>query len=355
MLPSSTVFVIGAGSGYDISMPLGADLLKMIGSQTNFKITHGQIHEDPQALTYAMFYGEVPGSISRVQLRSDIKETFDANKRIGKALRLIGSIDDYVNLHHSDAVLVRAAKIQIAYSILRSERSCKLMPQEKSSPVTELSSVQDTWLFDFFRMITKPSISIDPADVFKNVSVINFNYDRCFEQFMISALPNLYNISTTEASQIVRSANIIHPYGQVGDLPLMVSSATSVGFGDDTRFENVVRASETIKTYTEQVNSNLAQQIMNTVHTASKIVFLGFGFHKQNVDLLAGSGSVGNGRPIYGTAIGESDANIVEYSVRLEALGGSIIPGQRQRGNVFLMQHYDCATLLRSYREAISA
>lgn len=354
MLPTSTAFVIGAGSGFDIGMPLGFDLIKMIERNADFKAEHGRIVGDPEALIQAMFSEQVP-SAPTLRRKQDQQLIYGANMRIRDAANLVGSIDDYVNLHNTDENLVRAAKIQIAYAILASEQRCALRPTQVGYNVSDLKKLKKSWMFDFFKMISKPSNSQNPEDVFKNISIINFNYDRCLEQFLISAIGKLYNLEINQAARLVRDANIIHPYGQVGDLPIIRPTQDSVEFGDNTSFQSITRASNLIKTYTEQVNSDVATLIKNMINNCSRVVFLGFGFHRQNIDLLSIAGQGQSHRTIFGTAIGESEQNILEYAVRLRNIGGAAVPGQRMPGLVYLSKDLDCSGLIQSYREVLSS
>jgi hypothetical protein len=354
MLPTNTSFVIGAGSGFDIGMPLGFDLIKTIEHNAKFKAEHGRIVGDPEALVQSMFCEQIPGTLN-LRRRQDQQSIYGANVRIRDATNLVGSIDDYVNLHNSDENLVRAAKIQIAYAILSSERKCALRPTQVGYNASDLKRLDKTWMFDFFKMISKPSNSQNPEDIFKNISIINFNYDRCLEQFLISAIGKLYNIEVAEAARLVRDADIVHPYGQVGDLPVIRPTEDSVEFGDNTGFQSITRASNLIKTYTEQVNSEVTTRIKNMINNCTRVVFLGFGFHRQNIDLLSIAGQGQPHRTIYGTAIGESDPNILEYAVRLRGIGGTVVPGQRMPGQVSLRRELDCSGLIQSYREVLSS
>jgi len=112
------------------------------------------------------------------------------------------------------------------------------------------------------------------SEIFDRVSFINFNYDRCVEHFLFHALQKLYTLPEKDAKAIVDNLNIIHPYGIVGDGDFGNTSADYVALADG------------IKTYTEQVgNADVMLSLGAEVARAEAMVFLGFAYHSQNMEL----------------------------------------------------------------------
>lgn len=131
----------------------------------------------------------------------------------------------------------------------------------------------------------------DPDRLGEGISVICFNYDRCIEFYLAEAISAAYDIAYEDAAEIVQSINIIHPYGTLGELP---SKGKEVGEGIlpfgaplDHDIEWMKIAAENIRTYTEQQHD---PKMVNSIHEAvgesGILVFLGFGFNNQNLDLL---------------------------------------------------------------------
>src|SRR5437016_13425482 len=98
---------------------------------------------------------------------------------------------------------------------------------------------------------------------------------------------NLERICDEEsASQILSKFTIIHPYGLVA--PLRVADQREgVPFGETNPNEGLFALAENIKTYTEQITDQAAiYKIKDELDLACCIVFLGFGFHEPNMQLL---------------------------------------------------------------------
>ena len=99
------------------------------------------------------------------------------------------------------------------------------------------------------------------------------------------------NVTYETAHSAVYGMNIIHPYGHLGELPSSKNAqqtANAVPFG--YRIQDGLdpwRTVKRIKTYTEQITEDTTiKEIWNAVDIANQIVFLGFGFLPQNMDIL---------------------------------------------------------------------
>jgi hypothetical protein len=92
-----------------------------------------------------------------------------------------------------------------------------------------------------------------------------------------------------EAGMIVERMNIIHPFGTLGklnDLNVVNGHWTSFGFEVDfhTPLEQIA---DNIITYTQQTHEKATLlRIHNAISINRVLVFLGFGFNNQNLDLL---------------------------------------------------------------------
>ena len=117
------------------------------------------------------------------------------------------------------------------------------------------------------------------------LSILTYNYDRSFEEFLFTALMNSYNLSDDAAAALVNSIPIVHLHGHLGELPW----ATSVGntYGGEITAKRIVRASKSIKIIHETLDDdpefNKARVILDN---ATKVVFLGFGYDKTNLKRL---------------------------------------------------------------------
>ena len=59
------------------------------------------------------------------------------------------------------------------------------------------------------------------TNLLRNVTIINFNYDRTIEHFLFNRLQTNLGLDREEAGQALGAltANMIRPYGSVGPLP----------------------------------------------------------------------------------------------------------------------------------------
>jgi hypothetical protein len=112
-----------------------------------------------------------------------------------------------------------------------------------------------------------------------------FNYDRCLELVLRNAVMSYYGVDGSVAAGIVKeSVEIIHPYGSLGPLPILArDGSTPFGAAD----VDLVKVASGIQTFTEAVDSSVVSQAKSAVENADVLVFLGFGFLPQNVDLIA--------------------------------------------------------------------
>jgi hypothetical protein len=68
-------------------------------------------------------------------------------------------------------------KIAITHAIIEAERSSTLHFQAMKETMPRFDAFEDTWYTKFFRNLRVPKESLD--NIFDNVCMITFNYDRC--------------------------------------------------------------------------------------------------------------------------------------------------------------------------------
>jgi hypothetical protein len=330
MFASKIVFILGAGAGHEIGMPLGSALTRIIAQKmtlTRDTIQGRHLHGD-----VALFE-----DVSRGR---EGQKWFIAAKRLSEGLLLSKSIDDFLNLHQHDEEVVRLGKSAIIKSILEAEEKSKLFSKSiGGEPVINFENVADGWMIKFMHMLGQGNIN----NIFDNVAFINFNYDRCLEHFLLHAVRGLHGVNFAAAAAVMRKIEIFHPYGYIGDLPQM---GGVVGFGDSLQDAHSI--SDRILTYSEKVEegeslSNMREQIRD----ARAIVFLGFGFHKQNMDLIRLQPGY-SAKKVYATALGISDADrhVVESRI-----SGLFDPVQQvyMLNNIHVNTDVDCRGLMQQY------
>ena len=135
-------------------------------------------------------------------------------------------------------------------------------------------------------------------------------------------------------SELVKGSDIYHPYGTVGHLPWQQSDG-AIAFGnDELGSHKLVELTAQIKTFTEGVHtSGDIAKIKQKVQDADLLIFLGFAFHRINLDLLRpefpGDGPLPArlGTSVFATALGvsDSDCNVIRNALGRFGIGGGAV------------------------------
>jgi hypothetical protein len=210
---------------------------------------------------------------------------FDAIKTICKALPLANSIDTLIHSYRDNWDIAICGKIGITYSIIESERKSKLFTSKnKDVPIKE---IENTWYGILFKKLNS-GLSIEEfIQRMQNITFITFNYDRSLEYFLYHAIMNYYRKDERQTTQIVNSLNIFHPYGQAGRLPFQ-GSDNCINFGGYLNADSLYALSVQIKTFMEGVDkdSENYKNVISSLINANRIIYLGFAYYEQNMDLL---------------------------------------------------------------------
>jgi len=288
-----TVFVIGAGANVEIGMPSGDELKTKIAKLLNFSSNKrplaigGDTLIDSAIDMYA--YADTG---SDAEYFDNFKALTDAAKIISKAMPLSISIDSFIEAQKENCAIAFCGKLAIVRLILDAERDCSLSTayDENSSLMNigdETAKLHNSWYPSLFKKITEGCSIEELTGRLNNISFIIFNYDRCFEYFIYNALITYYCIGHEKAKEFIQKLNIVHPYGTVGDLWDDKSRFT---FGETPDVKKLVSLAQRIKTFTESggvdQKEDIASKVKYLVDRADRIIFLGFAYHNQNLDLL---------------------------------------------------------------------
>ena len=248
----------------------------------------------------------------------DINSHRTAAVKVSQAMSLTGSIDDYVDRHRNEPIIAQCAKIAIAKAILWAEKESKLYIGSPSERQAKIQGASQSWLAYMLRDLTRGLTADSLENAFENLFIINFNYDRCVEHFINLWLQQVYDIEESQSSKITKSIFIHHPYGKLGDLPFEAPSH-SIPFGGEVSAQQLIQIMGGIKTYSEavEVGSGL-NNARTALADADQVVFLGFGFHEQNIRLLDINSHAKRDRfQCYATTLGISNPKIEIYKQNL--------------------------------------
>jgi len=303
------------------------------GNRSTFRLDDGLYTGDPKVrrVIFDMAGRETGGELTPY---------LHAARRVRDASSFGRSIDNV--LHQSDDPLVsRIGKIAIANEILKAEAESLFqdgLPLDMEQAIPEIAK---TWLLPLAQILTTDVTVTNVAEIFAHLSIITFNYDRSLELFLPEMLRRVYGLDSPLCHEIARKVPIHHPYGQVGQL---TSTHQTVGWGQDN--ERLEEIALYLRTFAESTDEDDAlQAIRDQVAEAEVIVFLGFGFHRQNMQLLAPTTQM-NVRRLIGTSLDQPSPAVEVIKSSLERM--ITMPSTRLRPRLELSA-ISCASLMHNY------
>jgi hypothetical protein len=336
MFNRRTLFVCGAGTSFEVGLPLGVGLAKAIATKMDVRYDHG---------------GYQQAGSGDFDLYDDIKQALPNQQNeyqraawlIRDGLGFAQSIDDFLDQHRSNAHVNTYGKAAVVKTVLEAERASDLYFNPFEGGRFKGEELANTWFVKFMYMLGRGIPKEDVGQIFDNVSFIVFNYDRCIEYFLFHALQRLYSIGENEAAAIMDDLSIIHPYGSIGSL-------REVPFG--TTRADYVSLAKGIRTYTEQVGET-AGEIAVEVARAKCIVFLGFAYHSQNLKIIRPEPLIPT-IPMYGTAYKMSESDVHVVSRRLVDFFLPNVSVQNRRSQISLENKLTCSELFDNYARSLT-
>lgn len=310
----NTTFVIGAGASHEFGLPVGKGLAVEIKKAVSDKGLLGS--GDPDR-GYLLRY------INHAFSTPEQGEAAKIAKQIYDGIHTAVSIDAFIHRHRQSDLLGRLGKVLIAMEVLKAEGRSSMSYKHwhhfvadpdsvilQVNKKTDLINPDYTWIGHFFRTLCDGIEN--PEDIGKNVTIICFNYDRCIEHYLMENLSDAYLISRKEALRIVESKiKIIHPYGSLGQIGLLKEDLGNgrLLFGQEIDAAlDIDSLAKNIRTYSEQAHdSEQVREIHEAIAACKNLVFLGFGFNNQNLNLLRVRGSVKGiqtNKNVYATGFG---------------------------------------------------
>jgi hypothetical protein len=341
-----TTIILGAGASSEAGLPVGRELKSQIERLLDIRYEDGY--------TRSSGSGEIDSALrlkAQAEGVRDINPYLRACWQVRDAMPQAISVDNYLDAHADDAPTVAVGKLGIAQAILEAERRSMLhIDRSAGREMVDFARMEDTWFNKFVQLLTENCRASDLPGSLSNVSVISFNYDRCFERFVYFALRNYYRMDEREAADLLSSLSIYHPYGLVGCLPWQ-RQQISTEFGETRRPRNLLEISSQIRTFTEGTDpetSNI-ELIRRAVADCDQLIFLGFAFHPMNMRLLSSTDNDSAPRASYGTALGLSDADVTIVEREIKGLAGQDID------TVELRNDLTCSALFDEYRRSFTS
>lgn len=334
MFEKPTVLIVGAGASFDFGFPIGSKLATEITNGLNLVYDAGQLRSGDAHMAESLRIAFGAAGYSNI---------VPAARVVSAGLPAFKSIDDFLYSHSDNPEVMLAGKVAVARIIAGCEAMSAVAGLWRGEDLpSALAPFRTTWLQELVQTLVTGVRRSDAIDVFKNLSIVSFNYDRAVESLLYFAIQPALNIDSATAAEALRRLQVFRPYGGLGRLP--ITGGDSVPYGETSAAE-IAKMAGRIQVYTEDLGER-PDLVRMTEHlvSAERYVFLGFGFHKQNVKLLSlDEEAMKKGRRIYGSAYGEnSDATRRLIQDRLgEAFGRASMPADLG------IYPWDCGEYLR--------
>ena len=311
MFRAKTVLVIGAGSSVEVGLPMGVELLKQIVQLTHITFEHHHQKTGDHAIIEALnLYLNERGEVTK------LNEHLHAGWQLGESTKQALSIDNVIDALE-DPQIELIGKLGIVRAILKAEAaSPEFKRSNNMSDTLDLSKFGDSWYSSLTKLLTENVRKSQVDSIFDNLEIVNFNYDRCLEHYLPISLSYYYGLKLDAIREIMQGLTIHRPYGVAGRLPWQKGDAPSVGFGEGSP-QQLVDVAQQVRTFTERVEGGEELAAMKaTMAGADRVVFLGFAFHRQNVELL--SQEMQDHSEIVATSyqISPSDKSVIDAELR---------------------------------------
>lgn len=344
----SLVLIIGAGASFEVGLPLGSGLKDRIAQLLDFR--YNIRRESGDALIESAFRELV---MKPNQQQGDINPYVHAARHIRDAMPQAMSIDNFIDAHRPNALIEKVGKLAIVRSILEAEgKSALTIDPRNIYNKLKFESVQNTWVNAFFQLLTENCQEGNLPQRFSKIAIICFNYDRCIEHYLLHSLQNYYGITAEAAASALAHLEIYHPYGTVGRLPWMGGNE-GIAFGAEPSTISLVQLAQRIRTFSEGSDiavSDIAR-IRNVLAAAPRVAFLGFAFHRLNLELLFPPESQTAPTKVcsvFATGVGISEPDAAVLKEELFSLAGL------NPNTVHIARDTSCAKLFEDYRRSLS-
>ena len=212
MFARKTLLVVGAGASREAGLPIGEELAAKICSLLFFEFEFGRLKKGSEEMlqNLRLVCGENP----------NLNEHLKAARQITEGVRLVSSIDNYIDTHRNDPRIALCGKAAILHAIADAEASSLLKVDKSRHPSRmNFDQLEKTWYRDFGKLLVDRVRVSDIDSIFDNLTIICFNYDRCLEQFITYWLASVYAIEPeTVAGLLAEKFHIIRPYGSIGTM-----------------------------------------------------------------------------------------------------------------------------------------
>jgi hypothetical protein len=259
MISNKTVLILGAGAHIPYGFPSGKRLMGNVVDQLF------RARQDSNLSLYTLpSKGDV--NIDIVQ-QKNVDRFMESLNQAGQA-----SIDSFINANQHMTGFDVIGKVGIAQSILEAE--AKFLIARNSNKDNKYD-----WFEYLFEKMCDGVVKSNHFLRDNNVSFITFNYDRLLEQKFFNALKHSFNLENDQkVLELVKAIPIYHVYGSLGEYD-------PNGFGQINYWTSTYKSIQTIHEVIAE-HSAAVKSARQQLEQAEKICLLGFGYHRENIELL---------------------------------------------------------------------
>jgi hypothetical protein len=280
---SDTIFILGAGASRPYGYP-----------------TAGQLRDD-----IIQFHQAVLKETIRIMNRSDevlqslLLHTKDIIKKFD--LSHTNSIDLFLSRNLGKINTDLGIKLLWIF-IMWYERNSSLSSQIKNR--------DEDWYFDFFNELTNDITTFEDLKNLPNekINFVTFNYDRSLENYLFTSFMNSFSLSVEETTKLINNHfKFYHVYGKVANLE-WESNDNTLEYKSKVLLPLADRAPQLINIIYS--GRKIETEIKELIKIKIKVVFLGFGFAKANIDFLDLRELLTPNHKVYASGIGLHESRI---------------------------------------------
>jgi hypothetical protein len=259
MITEETVFITGAGASKPYEFPTGKELRKQLCFDLPERIKP-YISKDNRA-----------NSQDSVVINSKLLEFSSVFFKSSNQ-----SIDLFLA---KNTRFSQIGKIGVAACILDAEKKSKFREQ--------MDNEDEDWYSYLFQRMSEDLTKPEDYEHFRDnkVSFITFNYDRSLEYFMEESLLNSFT-NITYSNLDYKSFipfPFLHVYGCVANLPS--KNGNVLEYRKTIDYRKLDKLKDNIRLIYDRAGNEI-ETIKSTISNAKRIFFLGFGFAKENLEVL---------------------------------------------------------------------
>ena len=271
MIKEETVFILGAGASKPYGYPTGAELRKIIINEF-----HNQDHFN---------------SLNNLDL--DISKEYTINY-----------IDDFINkfkLSSTKSIDLFLSRNPKFMDIGKLAIKLSIYNSELGSIFREKVEREEDWYSYLFDRLTNESTASDQYIITDNrIKFITFNYDRSLEHFLYESMINSYSeMDTGIIEHEVKKIKLIHMFGTISPLPWQENGGLAY-----RKNKVFIDNADNLDIIYNKTDDPMIIEAQKYIRKAKLIFFLGFGYAKENLELLDFPHILQPDQKVFGTTYG---------------------------------------------------